>query len=64
LPKALNFIGSLATDDNWTYIDLRPLKKQLESNKIEVKNDFLRRLVLGFDGLVIIPEASPGIHFK
>jgi hypothetical protein len=63
LPKELAFLKPLAYPGQWTYFDLRPLRKQIESGKLNMENEFMKRFIKGYDGLVIIPTSTPGEHF-
>ena len=63
LPKELTFITTLTYDGKWTYFDLKPLRKQIESGKLKVENEFIKRIIKGYDGLVVIPKATAGEHF-
>lgn len=60
--EELQIFYELSSDDNWTYYDLRPLRKQLNTGKIDISNKLMRNTVEGYDGLIIIPEATAGEH--
>lgn len=63
LPKELTFLTTLTSDGKWTYFDLKPLRKQIENGKLKVENEFIKRIVKGYDGLVVIPKSTAGEHF-
>lgn len=49
----------VSTDKNhWQLFDLRPLRRKIEAGKISISNMWLRRTVLGYDFLVVIPEVN------
>jgi hypothetical protein len=60
--KELALFHQLASPDKWTYFDLRPLKKLLDTGKVKVEDTMMRRTIQGYDGLVIIPKATAGEH--
>lgn len=41
LPKELAFLSNLAYEDKWTYFDLVPLRKEIETGKIKLDNEFI-----------------------
>jgi hypothetical protein len=58
----LNFLESLmplVDPQKYTLFDLRPLKRAIFSNQLSIDNVGLRRTILGYDALLIIPQVSP-----
>lgn len=53
---------SLASDVNWTYFNLLPLRHLLERGKLDTKNDFVKKMIKGYDGLIIVPQATAAEH--
>lgn len=43
---------------DWSYFDLRELRKAFNKKQFQIENDSLRRVINGFDALVIIPEVT------
>ena len=52
-----------APADEWTLLDLRPARPLLASGQIKT-GDTLARLIRGYDGVLVIPEAHPSTTFR
>lgn len=57
--KVLKPFFPLVTDKQWHSFDMLPLRKALEEKQINC-TDGLRRIINGYDYLVIIPEVTAG----
>jgi len=44
--------------DGWYVLDIRPLRKALNEKQLKVDNRFLKRIIKGYDTVVIIPEVT------
>lgn len=42
----------------WTMIDLEPIRAAIRRNEIDITDVMLRKTLMGYDALVVIPEAS------
>ena len=49
----------LTAGNDWYVFDLRPIRKALNRRKVEIDNLSLKRVIKGYDLLVIIPEVTP-----
>lgn len=48
------------TDENkWAYFDLRPIRRAYRKGELEITDSFLKAVITGYDGLIIIPEVTP-----
>lgn len=52
-----------APKDNWTLLDLRPVRPLLSSGKVKT-DEVMARMIWGFDGVLVIPEAHAATTFK
>jgi len=55
--------AELVSDGEWAFFDLQPLRSQMKGGKMEVASPFLRKVLDGYDGLVIIPETVASSHY-
>lgn len=55
-PKYQQFLA-LSTGPAWSVFDLRPARRAITAGKLQV-SETLRRYILGYDYLVVIPEAT------
>jgi hypothetical protein len=44
--------------EKWHCFDLKPIRKEVEQGKIEVKDKMLLRTIMGYDKLIIIPKVT------
>lgn len=49
----------LISDNRWGFFDLSEIKLKINQEKLRVDDRFLKAVLLGYDGLLIIPEVSP-----
>lgn len=47
-----------ATGPDWLVVDLRPARRALTTSRLQVSNASLRRTILGYDYLLVIPETT------
>ncbi|MBJ6111013.1 hypothetical protein JAO73_18465 [Hymenobacter sp. BT523] len=50
--------ADLVTGPDWQVFDLRPARRALLRDKLEVANQLLENIILGYDYIVIIPAAT------
>ncbi|WP_443938203.1 hypothetical protein [Pedobacter sp. MW01-1-1] len=48
----------LVNDDQWHCFDLRPLKKSILENKLQVNDVYLSRVIKGYDYLIYFPKVT------
>jgi hypothetical protein len=46
------------TDNNWQCFNLLPLQKAIRNHEITIKDNFLLRMIMGYDYLVVIPNVT------
>ncbi|MEM8895075.1 MAG: hypothetical protein AAGC88_10890, partial [Bacteroidota bacterium] len=56
-------LAELVDEKNWAFFDLKPLKRMIRRGTLTVEDSFLRTTIKGYDGLVIIPEATASKHY-
>lgn len=49
---------NMMKDDQWYCFDLRPLKKSILQNKLELNDVYLSRVIKGYDYLIYIPQVT------
>jgi hypothetical protein len=52
----LKTLAAAASPDHWTFIDLRPARAASQDGKLKGLDTKVKRLLLSFDGVVMIPE--------
>ena len=55
-------LADVAPTDKWTVIDLRPLQKYAHAGKLTGLNSEIRRIIFGFDAVLIIGGGSRGTY--
>jgi len=48
-----------ASSTDWTTFDLEAIRAAIRKNKIQITDDELRKTIMGYDALVVIPVAMP-----
>jgi len=54
-------LADLVDEKNWAFFDLAPLRRLMRKGELVVENTFLKKTLNGYDGLVIIPEATASV---
>jgi hypothetical protein len=55
-------LADAAPHDKWTVIDLRPLRNYAHAGKLTGLNPEMRRIIFGFDAVLMIGGGSPGTY--
>jgi hypothetical protein len=55
-------LADAAPHDKWTVIDLRPLRNYAHAGKLTDLNPEMRRIIFGFDAVLMIGGGSPGTY--
>lgn len=55
-------LAAASPEEQWTVLDLRPLRKYIHAGKLEGGNPELTRIAFGFDAALIIGGGKPGTY--
>jgi hypothetical protein len=61
---ALRPLFDKASSAEWTTFDLEAIRSAIRKNNIQITDDDLRKTIMGYDALVVIPVATPAATLR
>ena len=59
----LSTVIKATSDDHYSVIDLRPIRKMLFDRKLKIEDSGLKRMVWSYDAILVMPEVSAATNY-